>query len=89
MGVIEAMAWGVPVVAWNNAGPTTTIISGKTGFLANPFDISDFAQKISTLLQDQKLRNRMGKSAWEQVKANFSWDKHVDIIDKVVKEVLN
>ncbi|TEU02069.1 glycosyltransferase family 1 protein, partial [Candidatus Woesebacteria bacterium] len=43
MGIIEAMAHGIPVVAWNNAGPTGIIDDGKTGFLAKPFDIVDFA----------------------------------------------
>src|SRR4029077_6882809 len=32
MGVIEAMAKGVPVVAWNQAGPTVTVGAG-TGHL--------------------------------------------------------
>src|SRR6185312_13788778 len=35
MGVIESMAKGVPVVAWNQAGPTVTVGPG-TGHLAEP-----------------------------------------------------
>src|SRR5438309_7850081 len=35
MGVIESMAKGVPVVAWNQAGPTVTVATG-TGHLAEP-----------------------------------------------------
>lgn len=88
MGVIEAMAWGVPVVAWNFAGPTVTVLDGKTGFLAKPGDVADFAEKISKVIEDPKKRSQMGKSAWEHVKNNFSWDKHVDILEKSIKEAL-
>src|SRR6266700_2912859 len=35
MGVLESMAKGVPVVAWNQAGPTVTVGEG-TGHLAEP-----------------------------------------------------
>src|SRR5213592_849500 len=37
MGVIESMAKGIPVVAWNQAGPTVTVGPG-TGYLAEPLD---------------------------------------------------
>jgi Mg2+ transporter MgtE len=37
MGVIESMAKGVPVVAWNQAGPTVTLGSG-TGHLVEPLE---------------------------------------------------
>src|SRR3989344_964677 len=86
MGVIEAMAWGVPVVAWNNAGPTTTVVNSKTGFLAKPFDVPDFAGKILKAIENPKKRRQMGRSAWEHVKTNFSWDKHVNILEKKINE---
>src|SRR5881398_1670017 len=42
MGVIESMSKGVPVVAWNQAGPTVTVGPG-TGHLAEPLDVDDYA----------------------------------------------
>jgi glycosyltransferase involved in cell wall biosynthesis len=38
MGVIESMAKGVPVIAWNQAGPTVTVGAG-TGYLAEPLEV--------------------------------------------------
>src|SRR3989475_11767764 len=45
MGVIESMSKGVPVVAWNQAGPTVTVGPG-TGYLAEPLDVEDYAAGI-------------------------------------------
>ena len=36
MGVIEAMAWGVPVVAWDDACPPVTALDGETAVLVEP-----------------------------------------------------
>src|SRR2546430_12291664 len=49
MGVIESMAKGVPVVAWNQAGPTVTVGPG-TGHLAEPLDVGDYAAGSGALL---------------------------------------
>lgn len=88
MGVIESMGWGVPVVAWNYAGPTVTVDNGKTGYLAKPYDVNDFADKILKILNNLKLRDKMGKAAWQRVKDKFSWDIHVGIIDREIKKAL-
>lgn len=88
MGVIEAMGWGVPVVAWNYAGPTVTVRNGKTGYLAKPYKVKDFAQKIVSVLKDPLKRSEMGKNAWEHVSNNFSWKRHIDILEKAVNEAL-
>lgn len=49
---IEAMACGCPVVAWgDNFGPQETIIGGKNGFLAEPYDVNDLTNKIKKALE--------------------------------------
>lgn len=88
MSPLEAAAWGVPTVAWDNAGPTVTIVSGVTGFLAKPFDVDDYAVKLLTLLKHPKQRAKMGWAAWERAKKEFSWEKHVDILEKAVLDTL-
>ena len=82
MGIIEAMAHGIPVVAWNNAGPTGIIDDGKTGFLVKPFDIVDFANKIIKLLKDEKLARLIGEQALRKAKKDFSYQNHVNIVEK-------
>lgn len=81
MGVIEAMGAGCPVVAWRNGGPSTTVIHGETGFLAEPFDVSDFANCVIRLLKDQNLNREFGRKAWERA-FDFSYKIHVDKLEK-------
>lgn len=88
LGPLEAGVWGVPTVAWNYGGPTITVIHGKTGYLAKPYEIKDYAKGINEILSDPKKRVHMGKAAWEHVKDNFSWERHVDILEKEIKKAL-
>jgi glycosyltransferase 2 family protein len=85
MGVIESMAKGVPVVAWNQAGPTVTVGPG-TGELAEPLDVSDYAQGISKLLDDPAVNQAMGERAFEWAR-RFDWERHIDTLQRAVLEV--
>src|SRR5256884_400285 len=64
MGVIESMAKGVPVVAWNQAGPTVTVGPG-TGHLAEPLDVEDYAAGIVALLDSRAENQVAGERASE------------------------
>jgi glycosyltransferase involved in cell wall biosynthesis len=85
MGVIEAMAKGVPVVAWNQAGPTVTVAPG-TGHLAEPLEVADYAAGISALFDDPEANQRTGERAFEWAR-RFDWERHIDTIEQVVLEV--
>lgn len=84
LGPLEAGGWGVPTVAWNHAGPTVTVDDGVTGFLAEPYKIKDYALKILRLLEDPRLRAKMGRAAWERTNSKFSWDNHIDILERSI-----
>lgn len=61
--IIEAFESGVPVVAFENAGPSELIEDGKTGFLIPRFDVNKFADRLYKILDDAKLRRAMGAQA--------------------------
>ena len=64
--IIEAMACGVPVIAFDcENGPRSIITNGENGFLIPPFDIHLFAEKVMLLMKEQELRFRMGVNAQE------------------------
>lgn len=85
MGVIESMSKGVPVVAWNQAGPTVTVGPG-TGHLAEPLEVADYAAGISRLLDDGAENQATGVRAFEWVR-RFDWERHVDVLERAVLEV--
>ena len=85
MGVIESMAKGVPVVAWNQAGPTVTVGLG-TGHLAEPLVVSDFAAGISRLLDNPTDNQATGERAFAWAR-RFDWERHLDTLEHAVLEV--
>jgi glycosyltransferase 2 family protein len=85
MGVIESMAKGVPVVAWNQAGPMVTVGPG-TGHLAEPLDVSDYATGITTLLDDPDNNQAIGERAFEWAR-RFDWERHLDTVEHSILDV--
>ncbi len=75
-------------MAWHNAGPTVTIEDGVTGFLAQPFEVKDYAEKIMRLLGDKGLQFKMGRAAWKRVREKFSWKRHVDILEREIRKAV-
>ena len=85
MGVIESMAKGVPVVAWDQAGPTVTVAPG-TGYRADPLQVGDYARGIISLLDDRKENQATGERAFEWAR-RFDWERHLDVLERCVLEV--
>jgi glycosyltransferase involved in cell wall biosynthesis len=83
LGIEEAMAVGVPVVASNRCGMPYMVRHGETGFLVNPFAPNDIAQRIRQLLSDQNLRRAMGERS-RQVAFD---DYHPELVAKRTMKV--
>lgn len=66
MVLIEAMAYGIPVVSFScKAGPKDIITDGEDGFLVSTGDYRSFADKMRCLMESQELREQMGRKAKE------------------------
>lgn len=85
MGIIEAMSYGVPVVAWGNAGPSGIIEHGKDGLLTKPFNLEDYILNIEKLLKDKNLYKRISNAAFKKVKEKFSYKIHNEILEGTLK----
>lgn len=88
LGPLEAAAHGTPSVVWDYAGPAETVIDRVTGFRARPYDMEDFAIKLGRILTFEDEALEMGQAAYRHVKDNFTWEKHVSIIEDVLAEVV-
>jgi glycosyltransferase involved in cell wall biosynthesis len=80
MGIIEAMAAGTPVVAWKNGGPTVTVKDRETGFLIEPYDSDQFAERLLLLVNSPSLVEQLGKAAHRRAVERFSYEQHCRII---------
>jgi glycosyltransferase involved in cell wall biosynthesis len=73
--LLEAMASGVPVAAFNVGGVAEVIAVGETGTLAMPGDVEALAQGVLELLADPVRRRDLGAAARRRAEAHF--DLHV------------
>lgn len=72
LSTLEAMARGLPIIATNVGGIPEQIIDGKEGFLVDAGDEDSLAEKITELINNDSLREEMGRRAREKVSANFN-----------------
>ncbi|MFD0836874.1 glycosyltransferase [Mariniflexile aquimaris] len=62
--IIEAMAFGLPVIAFDGAtGPKTVIENEKNGMLIKNNDTQAYANKIKELINNDTLRKTIGENA--------------------------
>ena len=78
----EAMACGIPVVASKLGGIREVISSGENGLLVDPANAEEFAGAMTTLLQDQHLRDSIGERGRQVILEGYSWEaiaqRHLD-----------
>jgi glycosyltransferase involved in cell wall biosynthesis len=87
MGIVEAMAAGTPVVAWNNGGPTVTVRDGETGYLVEPYDTIEFTEKLLSLILNPELAERMGRAGHLRAVKLYSYERHNLLLDETLREV--
>ena len=75
--VLEAQACGVPVVASAVGGIPEEIIDGETGYLAPRGNPEAMAAKVLELMNNPKIKQRMGQAGSEHVRNNFSLQRQV------------
>jgi glycosyltransferase involved in cell wall biosynthesis len=75
--VIEAAALGVPTVAPNIGGIDEAILNGETGVLVDKPTPEGLAEAALRLLNDNALRERMGRRAAQFVRESFDARTHV------------
>lgn len=69
VALMEAMAMGKAVVCSRIRGNTDLITQGQGGFLADTDDVAAYAQAITRLLSDDALRQRMGSTNRQTIRA--------------------
>ncbi len=72
VGLLEAMAAGVPVVATPIGGIPEVVADGVSGFLAAPGDKAALARLLRKVLLDRPLAARIGAAARESVRRRCS-----------------
>jgi glycosyltransferase involved in cell wall biosynthesis len=84
---VEAMAFGLPVVATRWRGVPSIVDEGETGFLVDIRDPSAVAERLTILADDPGLRERMGLAGREKFEREYIWQRHADRMRDLFLEV--
>lgn len=89
MTILEAMAWGLPVVAPSVGGIPEVIKDGEEGFLLSDRDPGRFAEKCRQLQRDASLHDRMGRAARNKVQSAFSAEAMAQQYEQIYRDASN
>ncbi len=78
LGVLEAQAAGLPVVAWPAAGIPELIDHGVNGLIAEYESVEDLTRQLARVLSDSELRESMSTAARASVLAEHTLDRQAD-----------
>jgi glycosyltransferase involved in cell wall biosynthesis len=81
MTIIEAMACGCPVVAFNKGSIPELIVSSKTGFIVE--------KEVDMTKAIEKVKSISRKACRRHVEKNFNLKKMVDSYEKLYYEIVN
>ena len=85
--VMEAAAYGVPVVATDVGGTNEIIRHLSTGILVKPGDVESLAKAIHRLLDNPHWTAQMANRAKEFVVREYSWDTITDQYCQILESV--
>ena len=89
IAVVEAMAHGLPVIVSNRVNIWKEIADAEAGVVIK-CDAAELLTALSTLLDDSKLRQAMGKRARQMVERTFTWEvatgQMVNLYERIFKE---
>lgn len=69
---LEAMEQARPVVATTFGGSCEVVSDGITGYIANPYDVPAYVDRIGTLLRDPDLAQEMGLKGRQRLEERFT-----------------
>ena len=72
LSLLEAQVCSKPVVATNVGGVQDIILEGMTGILTEPGDVEHFTKGLLLLIENEQVRDKMGRKAGIFAAENFS-----------------
>lgn len=86
ISVLEAMAYGLPVLATDVGGIAEAVEEGKNGFLIAPGKCDDLTDRIERLAYSAELRQSMGRAGYEIAMTRFSLPVIIEQLESLYDE---
>lgn len=84
---VEAMAMGLPLVAWDKGAISELFTDGEEGFLVK--NEGEFIERTLLLLQDPELRKAMGERAKRHAEKTYSWEALAERVAETYNSILS
>lgn len=84
--LMEAQAFGVPVLSTDVSGIPELVTHGENGFLVPQREPDALAGAVAQLLGDAELRRRLGQAGAKHVRENFSSEPGTDFVAGMLRE---
>lgn len=88
LSLIEALMFSLPIVSTKWRVIPEFVCDGENGFLVSIKKPEELADKLKILIDNNELRNKMGRKGREKYLENFTLKKHLDNIEIILKEIL-
>jgi glycosyltransferase involved in cell wall biosynthesis len=88
VGVLEAGASGLPVVATRHAGILDVVVDGATGLLVDEGDVVGMAEHMLRLAREPELAGRLGQAARRRICAHFTMDQSIAKLWSIIEGAL-
>ena len=86
--VLESMACGRPVVAFDTGGTRDAVRHMETGYLAAAADTASLAEGIKQFVDSEPLRRRVGRAAGNLISRDFSSIRQIERFSNLYHEIL-
>ena len=86
--ILEAMSYGLPIVATSVGGVPEIVRDGLNGFLVPSGNVPQLVDAINKLLRDDNLRKRMGRQSKEIIDIDFNIDKVIEQMERLYYDIL-
>ena len=86
--LIEAQAANKPIVATDVGGIRDIVIENKTGLLSKSGDLKGLEKNLRKLIDDDNLRDQLGRSGYDNVIRSFSYKRLVSDVKSLYTELL-
>lgn len=91
LSLIEAMSYAIPIVASTGGSIPEVVDDRKDGYLVEPGDISDLADKLVLLIENKELRLTLGQNGRDHVEREFCEElfckKLSDLYDSIINRL--
>jgi colanic acid/amylovoran biosynthesis glycosyltransferase len=87
--IVEALAWGLPVLSTRHSGIPEVIQDGESGFLVAERDTEALTEKLEYLIEHPEFWPEMGRKGRKYVEEHYDIDKLNDRLVEIYQRLVN